>query len=98
MNDSPSHVIEVAAFTKNYGEFTAVNELSFEVRPGEIVGLVGANGAGKTTTLRALTGILRPTQGVLRIGGFDSGREAVCATHEFACIPDTVSTYDSPAA
>src|SRR5436190_5866231 len=94
MNDSPSHVIEVAAFTKNYGEFTAVNELGFEVRPGEIVGLVGANGAGKTTTLRALTGILRPTQGVLRIGGFDIERESILAKHQFAFIPDTVHSYD----
>jgi ABC-2 type transport system ATP-binding protein len=94
VNDLRPEVIEVKDFTKKYGDFTAVSELSFIVRPGEIVGLVGANGAGKTTTLRALTGILRPTDGVLRIGGFDIEREALRAKHQFAYIPDTVHAYD----
>ena len=50
MNAQDASVIEVVDFAKNYGDFAAVHELSFRVRPGEIVGLVGANGAGKTTT------------------------------------------------
>jgi len=79
---------------KRYGEFTAVRDLSFRVHPGEIVGLVGANGAGKTTTLRAITGILRPTAGRVRIGGCDIEREAVAAKQQFAYIPDTVHPYD----
>jgi len=56
-------MIEVQGLTKLYGEFVAVNELSFTVRPGEALGLVGPNGAGKTTLLRALLGSLRPQAG-----------------------------------
>ena len=86
--------VEVTGFTKRYGGFTAVDDLSFSVRPGEIVGLVGANGAGKTTTLRTITGILQPTAGVLRTGGHDIEREPVAAKQQMAYIPDTVHPYD----
>jgi ABC-2 type transport system ATP-binding protein len=94
MNAPDSPVIEVAGFAKNYGDFSAVRELSFTVRPGEIVGLVGANGAGKTTTLRAITGILRPTLGTIRVGGFDLEHEPVAAKQQFAYLPDTIHPYD----
>jgi len=87
-------VVEVEQFGKNYGDFAAVRDLSFAVCPGEIVGLVGANGAGKTTTLRAITGILRPTAGRTRVGGWDIEKEPVAAKREFAYIPDTVHPYD----
>ena len=60
---APTLMIQVNALTKLYGEFVAVNELSFEVQPGEVMGLVGPNGAGKTTTLRCLSGIIPPTRG-----------------------------------
>jgi len=94
MNQSITPVIEVEDFRKSYGEFTAVRDLSFSVQPGEIVGLVGANGAGKTTTLRAITGILRPSAGTVRIAGSDVQREPVAARRQFAYIPDTVHPYD----
>jgi ABC-2 type transport system ATP-binding protein len=94
MKPDDAGVIEVVSLTKNYGDFTAVRELSFTVRPGEIVGLVGANGAGKTTTLRAITGILRPTQGIIRVGGCDLEQQPVAAKQQFAYIPDTVHPYD----
>ena len=55
-------MIQVEGLSKLYGEFVAVNELSFLVRPGEVMGLVGPNGAGKTTTLRCLAGIIPPTR------------------------------------
>ena len=55
--------ISVQDLRRIYGDFTAVDDLSFDVGAGEIVGLIGPNGAGKTTTLRALAGILRPTSG-----------------------------------
>ncbi len=87
-------IIEVEGFHKCYGDFRAVRDLSFTVQPGEIVGLVGANGAGKTTTLRAITGILRPTTGTIRVGGRDLEREPVAAKRQFAYIPDTVHPYD----
>jgi ABC-2 type transport system ATP-binding protein len=64
-------MIEVANLSKRYGDFTAVSELSFDVQPGEILGLVGPNGAGKTTTLRCLAGIIPATLGNARICGVD---------------------------
>ena len=64
-------MIEVEGLTKLYDEFVAVQELSFAVRPGEILGLVGPNGAGKTTTLRCLAGIIPATRGSVRIAGHD---------------------------
>jgi len=94
MNQNNHPVIEVQDFGKSYGDFAAVRELDFTVRPGEIVGLVGANGAGKTTTLRAITGILRPTAGVIRVSGHDIEKEPVAAKRHFAYIPDTVHPYD----
>jgi len=87
-------VIEVENLSRTYGDFAAVRDLSFTVRPGEIVGLVGANGAGKTTTLRAVTGILRPTTGTICVSGRDIEQEAVAAKQQFAYIPDTVHPYD----
>ena len=64
-------MIEVDGLEKAYGDLTAVQGLSFQVRPGEVVGLVGPNGAGKTTTLRCLAGITVPTAGRIRIAGHD---------------------------
>jgi len=86
--------IHVQGLTKQYNSFLAVQDLSFIVNPGEIVGLVGANGAGKTTTLRAISGILRPTSGSIRIGGHDVQKETIPAKHQFAYIPDTIHPYD----
>jgi len=87
-------VIEVANFGKCYGDFDAVRDLSFGVEPGQIVGLVGANGAGKTTTLRAISGILRPSTGSIRVSGHDIEREPVAAKRQFAYIPDTIHPYE----
>src|SRR3989475_12775192 len=94
MNQINKPVIEVEDFSKKYGEFTAVRNLSFAVQPGEIVGLVGANGAGKTTTLRAISGILRPSAGTIRVCGFNIEKEPIEAKQCFAYIPDTVHPYE----
>jgi ABC-2 type transport system ATP-binding protein len=64
-------MIEVRALTKRYAKYTAVNDVSFEVGRGEIVGLLGPNGAGKSTILRILSGFMPATSGTVRIGGFD---------------------------
>src|SRR5690242_5795356 len=61
--------IEIRELTKNFGSFTAVDRLSFDVEPGRITGFLGPNGAGKTTTLRMLLGLIRPTGGTATIGG-----------------------------
>ena len=92
-NDCPP-AIEVIGFGKTYDRFIAVHDLSFELNPGEIMGLVGANGAGKTTTLRAIAGILRPTIGRVRIGGHDVETQPLAARQLLAYIPDTAHPYD----
>lgn len=68
-------IIEVSNFRKRYGDFTAVDGISFAVNRGEIFGLLGPNGAGKTTTLECLEGIRTPDEGTLRVAGIDPTRE-----------------------
>ncbi len=87
-------MIEVEKYTKLYGEIIAVNELSFAVPSGEVLGLVGPNGAGKTTTLRALAGILQPTSGSIRIAGIDLKTQPVDAKAKLAFIPDEPQLFD----
>jgi ABC-2 type transport system ATP-binding protein len=65
------HSVVVKDLAKSFGDFAAVDRVSFEVRAGEIFGLLGANGAGKTTTIRMLTGLLRPSSGGGTVGGWD---------------------------
>ncbi len=81
-------MIEVKGLTKLYGDCLAVNELSFAVKPGEVMGLVGPNGAGKTTTLRCLSGIIPPTRGTIRICGGDLARDPIAAKHQLAFFTD----------
>ena len=87
-------MIQVEALTKLYGEFVAVNELSFTVQAGEVVGLVGPNGAGKTTTLRCLAGIIPPTRGLIRIGGHDLAVDPIAAKRELAFFTDEPRLFD----
>jgi ABC-2 type transport system ATP-binding protein len=87
-------VIEVERLWKTYDGVAAVCDLSFEVRPGEILGLVGPNGAGKTTTLRAIAGILRPTEGKIRVAGHDVERNPIGAKRALAFVPDTPHPFD----
>ncbi len=68
-------MVEVRDLVKKFGDFTAVDNISFQVNKGEIFGLLGENGAGKTTTLRMLATMLRPTSGQAILGGFDTVRE-----------------------
>ncbi len=88
-------MIEVTGLTKRYGNFTAVHDLSFTVRPGEVMGLVGPNGAGKTTTLRCATGIIPATAGSSRIGGIDLQADPVAAKRQLAFFPDEPRLFES---
>lgn len=87
-------MIDVLGLTKSYTELVAVEDLSFRVAPGQVLGLVGPNGAGKTTTLRCLAGILPPTKGTVSIAGHDITREPVAAKRNLAFIPDEPQLFE----
>ena len=87
-------MIEIEALTKLYGDFVAVNELSFSVQAGRVLGLVGPNGAGKTTTLRCLSGIIPPTRGAIRICGHDMVNDPIPAKKQLAFINDEPRLFD----
>jgi ABC-2 type transport system ATP-binding protein len=87
-------VIEVDGLQKLYGDFPAVQGLSFQVHPGEVLGLVGPNGAGKTTTIRSIAGIIIPTSGRIRVDGHDLLQEPVAAKSALAFIPDEPHLFE----
>jgi ABC-2 type transport system ATP-binding protein len=87
-------MIEVDSLTKLYGEFVAVNGLSFSVQPGEVMGLVGPNGAGKTTTLRCLSGIIPPTRGSIRVCGHDLVKNPIQAKKTLALFTDEPRLFE----
>jgi ABC-2 type transport system ATP-binding protein len=89
-----SAAIEVSGLTKLYGDFPAVTDLSFSVRPGEVIGLVGPNGAGKTTTLRCLSGVIPPTRGSVRICGHDLATQPIEAKRRLAFFSDEPRLFD----
>ena len=86
--------ISVEHLKRVFVDFVAVDDLSFEVGPGEIVGLIGPNGAGKTTTLRSLAGILRPTSGRVRIDGHDLLDDPLEAKRRLAFMPDEPHLFE----
>ena len=86
--------ISVQQLRRTYGAFTAVDDLSFEVGNGEIVGLIGPNGAGKTTTLRTLAGILKPTSGRVIVDGHDLAVDPIEAKRRLAFMPDEPHLFE----
>jgi ABC-2 type transport system ATP-binding protein len=87
-------MINVRTLTRQYGDFTAVDRISFTVKPGEVLGLVGPNGAGKTTTLRCLAGIITPSAGMVEIARYDIQKDPVSAKRALAFIPDEPHLFD----
>jgi ABC-2 type transport system ATP-binding protein len=87
-------VVVVEELTKRFGEFTAVDRVSFEVEAGEVVGYLGPNGSGKTTTLRMLLGILRPTSGTARVLGWDATRQAEAIRSRVGYMSQKFALYD----
>ena len=87
-------MIEVEGLQKVYGNLAAVQDLSFRVLPGEVVGLVGPNGAGKTTTLHCLAGITIPTAGRVRVAGHDLAADPVSAKSALAFVPDEPHLFE----
>ena len=87
--------LSVRGLCKRYDETVAVEDLSFDVRAGEILGLVGPNGAGKTTTLRSIAGVLPLQDGAVRVGGHDLASEEVAAKRALAWVPDDPQPFDT---
>jgi ABC-2 type transport system ATP-binding protein len=94
MEQSQVPAMRVSGLGKVYGELRAVSELTFEVAPGEVLGLVGPNGAGKTSTLRCLAGIIPPTHGNILVGGHDLVGEPVAAKRALAFLPDEPRLFE----
>jgi ABC-2 type transport system ATP-binding protein len=86
-------VIEVQHLTKRYGPVTAVDDVSFRVERGEILGFLGPNGAGKTTTMRMLTGYMPPTEGKAIVAGFDVFEQPIDAKRRTGYLPETPPLY-----
>lgn len=86
-------MIKVSNLTKQFSGHTAVNDVSFEVKRGEIVGFLGPNGAGKTTTMRMLTGFLHPTRGAVEIAGCDVFEDPIEARRHIGYMPESCPLY-----
>lgn len=86
-------MIEVEHVSKKFGNFSAVDDISFSIQTGEIIGLLGPNGAGKTTTMRMITGYLEPTSGVIRIDGMDVTSDPVESKRKIGYMPESAPLY-----
>ena len=87
-------MIEVSGLTRRFRERTAVQDLTFSIGRGAVVGLLGPNGAGKTTTLRLLTGFLPPSAGTVRVAGFDVFEQPMEARRRIGYLPEIPPLYD----
>ncbi len=87
-------MLEVQNLTIRYGDFEAVKNISFSIRPGEIVGLLGPNGAGKSSTVKAVVGILPPENGKISIGGHDISTDSMAALRCLGYVPDNAAAYN----
>jgi len=86
-------LIEAENLTKYYGNFLAIEDVSFEVDKGEVVGFLGPNGAGKTTTMRILTGFMPPSKGTVHVAGFDLDRQSLEVRRHIGYLPESVPLY-----
>jgi ABC-2 type transport system ATP-binding protein len=91
--ENETFLIEAQNLTKLYGDFIAVNDLTFACRRGEVVGFLGPNGAGKTTTMRMLTGYMPPTSGAAYIAGYHTIQQSIEARQRLGYLPETVPLY-----
>ena len=86
-------MIQVENITKKYGSFVAVNDISFEIDEGEIVGFLGPNGAGKSTTMNMITGFIEPTSGRIIVDGYDISKKPKKAKRQIGYMPEGVPLY-----
>jgi ABC-2 type transport system ATP-binding protein len=85
--------IEVTSLHKQFGAFTAVDDVSFDVRKGEVLGFLGPNGAGKSTTMKMITGFLAPSGGRVQVDGFDVGRQPIEVKRRIGYLPEGAPAY-----
>src|SRR5262245_32353447 len=86
-------MISVQHLTRRFGPNVAVDDVSFRLERGEVVGFLGPNGAGKTTTMRVLTGFLPPSAGTVAVGGFDVLRDSLAVRERIGYLPESVPLY-----
>src|SRR5688500_13183692 len=85
--------IHIKSLTKTYGEQKAVNDISFSVNKGEIVGFLGPNGAGKSTTMKMITGFLEPDAGNITVSGIDVRKDPLAVKKKIGYLPESNSLY-----
>jgi ABC-2 type transport system ATP-binding protein len=90
----PDEMIELQHLKKQFGDLVAVNDLTLTIPRGEFFAMLGPNAAGKTTTLKILAGLMKPTSGTARVGGFDVQRQPLEARRQMAFVPDFPFLYD----
>src|SRR5919199_5361759 len=86
-------MLEIRHLTKKFGPFTAVDDVSFSVPKGEVLGFLGPNGAGKSTTMKMITGFLAPTAGTAVICGFDIAMQPIAAKRRIGYLPEGAPAY-----
>ena len=86
-------MIKIKNLTKKFGHLTAVEDVSFEVQPGEVLGFLGPNGAGKSTTMKMITGFLAPTAGSIEVCGFDVSKKPIEAKKRIGYLPEGAPSY-----
>ena len=91
MTNTP--LIQTQHLTKNYGNKPAVKDVSFEVSAGEVFGFLGPNGAGKTTTIKMIVGLLQPSEGLVKVAGYDVNTQPLLAKAASGYVPDTPNLY-----
>ncbi len=91
--NAPLPLIQTRNLVKRYGDKVAVDDISFDVRAGEIFGFLGPNGAGKTTTIKIIVGLLRPTSGSVMVAGYDVQQQPTQAKASSGYVPDTPNLY-----
>ena len=86
-------MLEISRLTRRFGALTAVDDISFSVAPGEVLGFLGPNGAGKSTTMKMITGFLAPTSGSVRVCGHDVETDGLAARRCIGYLPEGAPGY-----
>src|SRR2546427_1053513 len=89
-----SDMVEVKDLTKYYGEYAAIEGVTFSVTKGEILGFLGPNAAGKTTTMRIITGFMPPSSGTASVAGYDVVEQSLEARERLGYLPESVPLYE----